>query len=33
MLQRVKDDKYVLLHEQASMPSLKEVALNILPSS
>ncbi|KAG0579260.1 hypothetical protein KC19_4G086200 [Ceratodon purpureus] len=33
VLQRVKDDKYVLLHEQASMPSLKEVALNILPTA
>uniref|UniRef100_A0A7I4AFG6 DUF1995 domain-containing protein n=1 Tax=Physcomitrium patens TaxID=3218 RepID=A0A7I4AFG6_PHYPA len=33
VLQRVGDHKFVLLHEQASMPSLKEVALNILPTA
>jgi len=33
VLRKVKDNKYELLHEQGNMPSLKEVALNILPSA
>ncbi|KAL5724092.1 hypothetical protein ACHQM5_007397 [Ranunculus cassubicifolius] len=32
VLRKMKD-KYVCLHQQETMPSLKEVALNILPSS
>jgi len=33
VLRRVRTGKYVCLHQQNSMPSLKEVALEILPSA
>jgi len=33
VLRRVGPRKYVCLHQQDSMPSLKEVALEILPSA
>lgn len=33
VLRRVRSSKYVCLHQQDTMPSLKEVALEILPTT